>query len=44
MSNIGDIVEQDGILVKIIDLQSQTYDDGTVVTITNTEPVVQLSE
>lgn len=40
MHSIGDIIEQDGQQVRVVDVQEQIYEDGSKVTIITTEPVV----
>lgn len=39
MPKVGDIIEQDGQKMKIVDIKEQTYEDGTKVEIVTTEPV-----
>jgi hypothetical protein len=36
---IGDIVEQDGQQLRIINIKEQNYEDGTKVTVTTYEPI-----
>jgi Holliday junction resolvase-like predicted endonuclease len=40
LPKVGDIIMQDDQEVRVIDVKTQTYDDGTVVTAVTTEPVV----
>ena len=39
MLNVGDVIEQDGVQMRVVDVREQTYEDGSTVTVETTEPV-----
>ena len=39
MLNVGDVIEQDGVQMRVVEVREQTYDDGSTVTIVTTEQV-----
>lgn len=39
MLNVGDVIEQDGVQMRVVDVREQTYEDGSTVTIVTTEQV-----
>ena len=39
MLNVGDVIEQDGVQMRVVDVREHTYEDGSTVTVVTTEPV-----
>lgn len=39
MLSVGQVIEHEGVQVKVVDVREQAYEDGSKVTVVTTEPV-----